>query len=74
MLMAELAGDFKTVDSDPLLQHKTHSPPCDPDVVLRQQNAMATLAAISGNAMPGLNMPNFVAMNVGLPNIGEETQ
>lgn len=34
---------------------------------------MATLAAISNNAM-GLNMANFAALNPGLPNIGEETQ
>ncbi|CAN8100905.1 unnamed protein product [Discula destructiva] len=57
-----------------LKYHKAHSPPCDPDVVLRQQNAMATLAAIGGNPMQGLNMANFGAMNVGLPNIGEEAQ
>lgn len=35
---------------------------------------MATLAAIGGNPMAGLNMGNFGAMNVGLPNIGEEAQ
>ncbi|KAF3764449.1 hypothetical protein M406DRAFT_356552 [Cryphonectria parasitica EP155] len=56
-----------------LKYHKAHSPPCDPDVVARQQNAMATLAAISGNTM-GLNMANFAALNPGLPNIGEEAQ
>lgn len=52
-------------------QHKAHSPPCDPDVVARQQNAMATLAAINGNTM-GLNLPtNFGTINPGLPNIEE---
>lgn len=55
-------------------QHKAHSAPCDPDVVLRQQNAMATLAAMGGNTMQGLSMTTFGAMNVGLPNIGEEGQ
>lgn len=54
-------------------QHKAHSPPCDPDVVARQQNAMATLAALSSNTM-GLNLPNFGTINPGLPNIGEEAQ
>lgn len=54
-------------------QHKAHSPPCDPDVVARQQNAMATLAALSANPM-GLNMANFGNLNPSLPNIGEETQ
>ncbi|KUI58131.1 Transcription factor SFP1 [Cytospora mali] len=55
-----------------LKYHKAHSPPCDPDVVQRQQTAMATLAALStGNPM-ALNLTNFASLGNGLPNIGEE--
>ncbi|KAK7743559.1 Transcriptional regulator of ribosomal biogenesis proteins [Cytospora paraplurivora] len=55
-----------------LKYHKAHSPPCDPDVVQRQQTAMATLAALStGNPM-ALNLASFATLGNGLPNIGEE--
>ncbi|KAK2596879.1 hypothetical protein N8I77_012766 [Diaporthe amygdali] len=55
-----------------LKYHKAHSPPCDPDVVARQQNAMATLAALStGNPM-AMNIANIANLGHGLPNIGEE--
>ncbi|KAG8163663.1 hypothetical protein KVR01_006960 [Diaporthe batatas] len=55
-----------------LKYHKAHSPPCDPDVVARQQNAMATLAALStGNPM-AMNLANIANLGHGLPNIGEE--
>lgn len=72
-----VSGDFHGSDANfqclTVQQHKAHSPPCDPDVVARQQNAMATLAALSNNPM-GLSMSNFGTINPGLPNIGEEAQ
>ena len=45
---------------------------CDPELRAQQQNAMATLAAISNNPM-ALGMGGMGGMT-GLPNIGEEPQ
>ncbi|OIW24033.1 hypothetical protein CONLIGDRAFT_657562 [Coniochaeta ligniaria NRRL 30616] len=54
-----------------LKYHKQHSPMCDPETRLQQQNAMATIAALSQqNALAGMNLglPSH-----GLPNIGEDS-
>lgn len=54
-----------------LKYHKQHSPLCDPETRLQQQNAMATIAALSQqNALAGMNLglPSH-----GLPNIGEDS-
>lgn len=53
------------------MQHKQHSPMCDPETRLQQQNAMATIAVLSQqNGFAGLNvgLPSH-----GLPNIGEDS-
>jgi transcription factor SFP1 len=43
---------------------------CDPETRLQQQNAMATIAALSQqNGLTGLNL----ALPHGLPNIGEDS-
>lgn len=44
---------------------------CDPETRLQQQNAMATIAALTQRN----NMPAFdINLTHGLPNIGEDTQ
>ncbi|KAB5549740.1 hypothetical protein GE09DRAFT_965952 [Coniochaeta sp. 2T2.1] len=54
-----------------LKYHKQHSPMCDPETRLQQQNAIATIAALSQqNALAGLNLglPTH-----GLPHINEDS-
>ncbi|KAL1879330.1 hypothetical protein VTK73DRAFT_7167 [Phialemonium thermophilum] len=52
-----------------LKYHKQHSPMCDPETRLQQQNAMATIAALSQQgALAGFDL----GLTQGLPNIGED--